>query len=110
MANSPTSRTLAKLRKEGWTCQIVEKYNTFIKRRIDLFNFIDIVAIKGNETMGVQTTSDRTGGNSGERVRKIQANEYYLKVKEAGWKIIVHAWKSKKVGKRKLWNCKVIEL
>lgn len=101
---SPTQRTLAKLRKDGYTCAIVEKYNSFIKCRQDLFGFIDILAIKENETLGVQTTS---GSNSSERVEKIKANKYYSTVKKAGWKIIVHGWrKLKKTG----WECKEINL
>jgi hypothetical protein len=98
--------TLKKLRNEGWQCEIVEKTipKCFIKK--DLFGFIDILAIKDCEVMAVQTTSDRTGGNSGERVRKILAHDNYPKVKRLGWKICVHGWRKLKTG----WECKVIEM
>jgi hypothetical protein len=56
---SPTKRTLAKLRKEGYLCAIVEKFNRFAGIRQDLFGFIDILAIREGEIIGVQTTSSR---------------------------------------------------
>lgn len=45
MAVSPTQLTLKQLRKEGWTCAIVEHWNSFAKIRQDLFGFGDILAI-----------------------------------------------------------------
>src|ERR1700676_5404113 len=54
---SSTVRTLAVLKKEGYTAQVVEYYNQFARRRIDLFGIIDIVALRPDETLGIQTTS-----------------------------------------------------
>lgn len=42
--SSPTSRTLDLLRKEGWTAQVVEKWNPHSKTRLDLFGGIDVFA------------------------------------------------------------------
>ncbi len=53
---SPTSRTLEALRKEGWIAQVVEKYNHWSRQKTDLFGGIDIIAIKGESTLGVQAT------------------------------------------------------
>jgi len=107
--------TLKKLRNDGWLCAIVEKTipHCFIKQ--DLFGFIDILAIKGSEVLAIQTTSDKTGGNSSERVKKILAHENYPKVKKLNWKICVHGWRQLKEtcknGKpKKVWSCKEIEL
>lgn len=112
---SATQKSLKKLRDEGYLCEVVEKTipKCFIKK--DLFGFIDILAIKDDEVLAVQTTSDKTGGNSGERVRKIQSHENYQKVKNLGWHIVVHGWRQLtgkyKNGKpKKYWACKEIEL
>ena len=69
---SPTARSLALLRKEGWTAQVVEKFNQFAMVRVDLFGCIDIVAIKtGNPgVLGIQATSR---GNMSTRIKKIMA-------------------------------------
>ena len=70
MASSltPTQRTLAYLREEGYLCAIVEKWNPHVKIRQDLFGFIDILAIKKGETLAVQCTSTGVAA----RVKKIQ--------------------------------------
>jgi hypothetical protein len=43
--SSPTQRSLAECRKRGYTAQVVEKWNSHAKVRVDLFGVIDIVAI-----------------------------------------------------------------
>jgi hypothetical protein len=105
--NSPTQRTLKKLRDAGYLCAIVEKTipKCFIKK--DLYGFIDILGIMGNKTLAVQTTSN---DNATAREQKIRSNENYARVKEAGWSIEVHGWRKLKKGKRYLWECRVIEL
>ena len=45
MANSPTSRTLALFRHQGYICQVVERWNQHARIRQDLFGCIDVVAI-----------------------------------------------------------------
>lgn len=68
MSTSPTQLTLKKLRGEGWTCAIVEHWNSFAKIRQDLFGFGDILCIDGNSTGIVQCT---TKSNMGARIKKI---------------------------------------
>ena len=57
---SPTQRTLAELRKQGYRAGIVERWlryaGTFGKRQ-DLFGIIDIIAISPYITLGVQCCS-----------------------------------------------------
>lgn len=103
-STSPTQRSLKQLRANGYTCAIVEHYNPWCRIRQDLFGFIDILAIKENETLVVQTTS---GSNQPARVKKIKEHKNYPIVKSAGWKIEIHGWrKLKKEG----WICKPIQL
>lgn len=87
------------LRGRGFRAEVVEKTlpKTFIKK--DLFGFVDIVAIKGGETLAVQTTS---GDHVSHRIKKIEASEAFQDVLDAGWTIVVHGWR--KVGNR--WQCR----
>lgn len=101
MAKCPaTQLTLRKLRAEGHALvEIVEHWNSFSRRREDMFGILDVVAITGDgRTVGVQTTSF---GNSSSRRRKILESDALPVLLQAEWTIIVHGWK--KVGGR--WVC-----
>lgn len=54
---SPTSRTLAALRKDGWTAGVVEKWNAHMMIRQDYLGCIDIIAVRGAETLAIQACS-----------------------------------------------------
>lgn len=103
---SPTQRSLAKLRADGWLCAVVERWNPYARVRQDLFGFIDLLAVRGGLTLAVQTT---TGSNVAERVRKIlglEAAEIWLQ--SASRSIVVHGWSKRGGrGKRKTWSCRV---
>lgn len=104
---SPTQRSLKKMRDDGWTCAITERWNPYAKIRQDLFGFIDILCFKEEMTLAVQTTS---GVNVSSRLEKIKG------IPEAkAWastlfrRIVVHGWR--KVGprgKRKVWECREV--
>lgn len=100
---SPTQNSLDKLRKEGYTAEVVERWVPFANKRKDLFGFIDILAIKDEEVLGVQCTSY---GNVSARVKKITEAETTGIVRKAGIQIEVHGWR--KVKNR--WTCKVVDL
>ena len=92
---TPTQRSLALLREEGYTVAIVEKWNPHVRIRQDLFGFIDLLAIRKGETLAVQTTS--TGVSS--RIKKIMESNYLPKVRDAGWRIVVHGWRKNSKGR-----------
>lgn len=100
---TPTQRSLKHLREQGYRVEVVEKWIPYIKIRKDLFGFIDLIAIKENETLAVQTTSR---GNISARVKKIQESEALEDVKKAGWRIVVQGWGKLKSG----WELKEVEL
>jgi hypothetical protein len=54
---TPTQRTLNELRADGWRAEVVERWNSHAKVRHDLFGFIDVLAIRGDDVLGVQATS-----------------------------------------------------
>jgi len=87
---SPTERTLAHMRKAGCRAQVVEHWNAFAKRRIDLFGIVDVLALSPEgETIGVQATSLT---NVSSRVNKIAESDALSALRRCGWKLLVHGW------------------
>jgi hypothetical protein len=107
---SPTQRTLAKLRSDGYSLvEVTERWNTFTKTRRDLFNFIDVLAVKGNEVLAVQTTSGTNVSARIAKIRGLQSSGLWLE--SPNRRIIVHGWrKTGARGKRKVWTCRAVEL
>ena len=98
---SPTQLSLAQLRADGWFCWITEHWNSYARIRQDLWGFVDIIALKPNQILGVQTT---TASNMSARVKKIADHENVGAVRDAGWTIHVHGWHQ---DEKKKWHCKV---
>lgn len=108
--NSPATRSLAHLRKLGYTAQVVERYNMYARVRIDLFGFIDICCIKDGENgvLGIQTTST---SNFSARVAKCLALPTVKTWLLANNRLEIHGWSKKgKTGARKLWTLKELEI
>ena len=107
---SPTARSLDYLRKQGYTCQVVEKFNSFTKQRIDLFEVIDVVAVKSTEhgVLGVQATSRN---NIISRYQKCLDEPRMGVWLDAGNRLQVHGWGIMgKKGKRKKYEVRVLEV
>lgn len=100
---TPTQLTLRKLREDGWTVEVVEKWVPGANIRKDLFGFIDLMAIKDEQTLAVQATSY---SNISARVKKIEASDHLAAVRKANWSIWVIGWR--KVNNR--WVDKVIDI
>jgi len=103
MATSPTQRTLAMMREQGYVCWITEHWNYYAKIRQDLFGFIDILCLKKGEIIGVQTTSY---SNVSARVKKINDHDNVSVVRAAGIKIVVHGWHKSGT----IWKCRIVDL
>ena len=99
---SPTQRSLAKLRAEGWLPEVVEKWIPGANIRKDLFGFIDLLAIREGETLAVQATSY---SNVSARVAKIAESDNIAAVRAAGWRVEVWGWHKK--GAR--WECRIVD-
>jgi len=95
MTTSPTQLTLRHLRADGWTAEVVERWNPHARVRQDLFGIIDVIGVRGADTIGVQTTSAH---NVAARIRKIADSGNVAALREAGWILRVHGWA--KVGRR----------
>lgn len=92
---SPTQLTLERLRDDGYTAAVVEHWNPHARIRQDLFGFVDVLALRGTETLAIQATSV---ANVSTRVTKIADSPHVDAVREAGWTIKVWGWA--KVGNR----------
>jgi hypothetical protein len=108
MKTSPTQRSLKWLRQRGFAAAITERWCSFSKRRIDLFGFIDIVALCPIGIVGVQTTR---GANVAARISKIRELDAARRWLDVGGHIIVHGWRKVGArGARKLWECREVRL
>jgi len=93
---SPTQRSLAYLREQGYHCEVVEKWNSFTKQRKDLWGWCDILAIRKGEVLAVQVTASAVS----DRIKKIMDSDTLALVRDAGIRIHVHGWrKSAKTNK-----------
>jgi hypothetical protein len=106
---SNTQRTLRALKQQGYISGIVEKFNPYVGehgKRIDLFNFIDIISIKPIGICAIQSC----GSNFSEHDRRILENEYAPEWLKAGGHIELWGWrkiKKKRGGKQMIWKPRV---
>lgn len=101
--SSPTQRTLKLMRDRGYYAEVVERYNSFTKRRHDFAGFIDVLCLGEGEVVGVQTT---TYSNMSARKTKILEHENLEAVLASGIRILVHGW----VKNSNRWEVKEIEV
>ena len=104
MPTSPTQRTLARLRRDGYFAQVVERWNTHAGVRQDLFGFVDVVAIhpSAGRALLVQAT---THPNVSARVRKIVGERAAEARACLDCGLVVEVWGWRKVGRR--WTATV---
>lgn len=92
---TPTQRSIAYLKAEGYTVAIVEHWNHFARIRQDLFGFIDLLAIRKGETLAVQVTASGVSA----RLKKIMDHPNLPVVRDCGWKIEIHGWRKSAAGR-----------
>ena len=101
---SPTQRSLAYLRNKGAQAAIVEHWNSFAHIKLDLFGWIDVLALENGKFVGVQTTTQAHAANRADKARGNAALQAWL---TAGGILVIHCW-AKRGGRdeRKLWTLK----
>ena len=101
-AKSPTARSLEYWRSQGYLCDVVERRlpRNFVTK--DLFGFIDILAVKDEDIVGIQTTAQAVAA----RVTKITEHENYPAVIRA-MRIVVEGWRKNAKGR---WVRREVEL
>ena len=106
---TPTQRSLKYLRDQGFLCGVVEKWNMHARIRQDLFNIIDIIAIKPGIILGVQATSDN-GGNVAAHYNKALEQPGLKAWLDAGGQFQIVGWGKKgKRGEKKKWVPRILE-
>jgi hypothetical protein len=108
--SSPTQRTLAKQRREGWPLvEITERFNPWSKTRHDLFSFVDVLCVRQDSILAVQTTS---GANVSARLNKIALLPSVVHwLSNPACRLVIQGWSKKGAkGKRKLWECREVEV
>lgn len=100
---SPTQRSKKYLEKLNYRVGITEHWNPHAFIRQDLFGFIDMIGVKENSVVAVQTTS---ASNMSAREKKILTHENYPAVKSSGMQLFLHGW----VKVRNRWTVKIKEL
>ena len=100
---SPTQRSLAFWRAAGYLCDVVEHWNPHAFVKNDLYGFIDVLCVKGEDIVGVQATS---GDHVAHRVTKITEHANYPLVC-AAIRIVVQGWRKNAAGK---WVSREVEL
>jgi hypothetical protein len=98
--NIPTRKRLT---DDGYLVENVEKYNTFSRKKNDLWGFIDFLAIRRDEVLAIQVTSK---SNMSARRKKMTEHENIGKVREAG--IRIELWGFYKEKNR--WKVKIEDL
>ena len=88
---TPTQLTLKHLREQGYLPWIVER-NIPCRppRKVDMYNIMDLIAIRLGETVGIQVTD---GSHFAEHDRKILESEYGLRWLQAGNRLCLYGWR-----------------
>lgn len=110
MSASPTSRTINYLDAMGIRAGNVERYVHQVRKRYDLFGFLDVIACYPDCIAGLQITST---SNRSARVKKIcgERKQEALDFLASNGHIEVWGWSKKgKAGKRKLWTPSVCQI
>jgi len=76
--------------------QVVEHWQAFARRRIDLFGIIDVVAVSEAEIVAVQCTS---GDHVASRITKMVESDALPILLKAGIKVFVHGWRRNSKGR-----------
>lgn len=87
----------------------MERWNPHARIRQDLFGFIDVLAIRGDQTLAIQATS---GSNVAHRLAKIRATPAAAAwLAGASRGIVIHGWrKGGGRGEAKRWCCRTVEV
>jgi hypothetical protein len=89
---TPAARSTRLLKAEGYQVASVERFVAYPRpgHRVDLFGFIDLLAIRPGETLAVQACAATDHARRAEKVRTSQTLPACL---AANWRVEVHSWR-----------------
>jgi hypothetical protein len=102
----PAERSMRWWRDHGYFVGRTEHWNPFAKRRVDLFNFIDLLCVNTGSIVAVQvTTSD---GHPKEHIEKITTSPIAKAWLASGeTRIVLDVWKKRR-NKWELWQTEIV--
>jgi hypothetical protein len=103
MATLSLQRSKQLLEKDGWSVWIVERWNQWSHKRLDLFNMSDLVAIRPDRkgVTGIQAC----GLDCQDHIRKMMDNPYVKVWLQAENPFFIWSWRKQgAAGKRKVWK------
>jgi hypothetical protein len=101
MADSPTGRTLALLREEGWAAGVVERRLPRCPVSVDWLGLADVIAVRAGAVLAVQATS---GDHHAARRAKALAEPRLRVLLASGMRFEIWSWSKRgAANKRKLW-------
>ncbi len=98
---SPTALSVTQLEAQGYLVDVVEHWIPKSRRRRDLFGFLDILAVRADEVLGVQAT---TRDHISHSVTKIRTHDHWPRVAASGIRVEVHGWDTRDGAPR----CKIV--
>ena len=108
---TPMQRTLSVLKKDNLKYWRVEVWNSFMKRRIDLLNIIDLLVFNTGSILGIQICGSDLASHKKKIMETEQGNTItWLKTKAY---LQVWAWrklKKKRGGKATFWKPRIIDV
>ena len=102
-------RSLKLIKEYEWNYWITEVWNHYARKRIDLFNFCDILCLDDTRTIAIQAM----GSDYQNHVSKIRENEFIMPWLQAGNELQLWSWRKylkKRGGKAKEWRCKITDV
>lgn len=110
---TPTQRSLEKLRSDGYSVAVVERWSPATAAgfkgpliRKDVWNFADLLAVKVG-IIGATLVQVTTGDNHSARLEKIRQSPEAAIWMAAGNRVLLQSWSKKgQAGKRKLWQAR----
>ncbi len=85
-----SNKSLKLLEQEGYAAQSVESYNYYSGQKKDLFNFIDILAVRPGEVLGLQVCAY---ASISARRKKALAAKHFKAWLSSGARFVIHGWK-----------------
>lgn len=118
---TPTQRTLKYYRGLGYKIGSVERYVSYAPKdprrrfrpgqKFDLFGIIDMIAIRKNEIIGVQSTGSAFSSHM--KKMTVENRQASLDWIDSGGKLVLIGWRKilkKRGGKLKIWSPRIKEI
>jgi hypothetical protein len=121
MATISLQRSREELKRQGYATWIVEKpYNSWTKRREDLFNLFDLIGVRADciGVVGIQACGEDVSehitkildGYTTDKGISVPPNPYLRVWLQSGNRAFIWAWRKRgERGKRKTWELREVE-